>query len=284
MGRGRGYTAEALETFGGQAATASDVVGTQFMEDTSDGHRICEQTGDLSQLSLIVDGCVLSCIKVGIPVRHVGHDLLHLTVRPSVIGKGFAGVHVVFVFVGLAKGVTGLGVVFVVVHPMVFGTVDGKAAVGTFEVDMLWTLNGLACGFSGFRVVRGGGNAGWSVIWMWAEGVEFHEGSFSSDTGYGRTGEAVEEVVWAEPEFRLKLTLFWLQVGRNRLSGGERYIRILVDRPCSAGLECSLPTSLLYRQRCCLWLDRCIMSPVGDSQACAMSNITYSYLAIADSL
>ena len=64
-------TAEALESLRGHSSALTDVVRTQFIDDTGDSHGVSEKLCSLSHLPVLVERVEVSRVQVRIPARHV---------------------------------------------------------------------------------------------------------------------------------------------------------------------------------------------------------------------
>lgn len=142
---------ETLETLGCEAV--AHVVGTQFVKDTADRGRVCEETSSLAETALVVDGVELARVQHGVPVGQVDLSLIDLRAGVFELGEEAARDEVVVILVDLAQGIADGQVGLVVVGQVLFTACYGNTTVGTFVADMCWRHS--AC-LSDLDVIRTG--------------------------------------------------------------------------------------------------------------------------------
>jgi hypothetical protein len=101
-------TAKALETLWGHSATLANVVRTQLVDDTGNGHGVRQKLGGLTHLPVLVQRIEVSRVQVCIPTSHVDKDLLHLRLGELKLLEESPTAQVVVVFIRLAQHIADL--------------------------------------------------------------------------------------------------------------------------------------------------------------------------------
>lgn len=152
-------TAEALESLWGHSTTLADVVRTQFVDDTGNGHGVGEKLCGLSHLSVLVERIEVSCVQICIPAGHVHEDLFHLGLSELELLEESPTTQIMIVLVRLAQYVADFQMCLVVVRPVLLAAVNRYPAVWALEIYMGWwgallrrltslKVHGILCGSS----------------------------------------------------------------------------------------------------------------------------------------
>lgn len=165
------------------------------MQHTPNAHRVRQHARNLPHTPVTIDGLELARIHERIPVRHVDHVRIVLHARVRELRKKPSRVQVMVVLVDLPDRVADFQVRFEILHPVALVAVDRDPAVRALEVRVRRGQVGLLHALAGLRVVRGHGQPGLLVAWVWAEGVLLDECGSLPDRGRGGPRERVEEVV-----------------------------------------------------------------------------------------
>lgn len=72
------HTAKALQSFWCHASILPDIIGTQLIENTGNGHRICQELCRLPHLTVLVERIKVTSVQVRVPACHIDQNLLHL--------------------------------------------------------------------------------------------------------------------------------------------------------------------------------------------------------------
>jgi hypothetical protein len=189
-----GLTTEALQALGRHPPVLADVVGTQLVDDTGDGHGVRQQLGRLPHLPVLVERIEVARVQVCVPARHVHQDLLHLRLGELELAEEAPTAQVVIVLVALPQHVADLQVCLVVVRPVLLAAVHRDAAVGALEVYVggRGARRGRLAGFEVHGVVR---RARRLVRGVRAVGMLAHKRRALPYLRDGRVAEGVEEVV-----------------------------------------------------------------------------------------
>jgi hypothetical protein len=187
-------TAEALETLRSHSSALANVVRTQLIDDTGDGHGISEELRSLSHLSVLVERIEVSRIQICIPACHVHENLLHLRLGELELLKESPASQVMVVLVGLSQNITNFQMCLVVVCPMLLAAVDRYPAVWALEVHMgRWgTLLGRLASLQIHGVLCGSCRL---MIRMRTVCMLSHERCSLANLRYRRVRERIEQIV-----------------------------------------------------------------------------------------
>ncbi len=94
-------TAERSQSFGSQAIV--EIIRTKLMQNTTQGHRIRQQSCHLPHTPVVVDGIELSCVQKGVPIRHVDLCLLDQWTGILELWEQASGDQVMIILVDLPK-------------------------------------------------------------------------------------------------------------------------------------------------------------------------------------
>ena len=182
------HTAKALQSLWCHASILPDVVGTQLIQNTGNGHGICQELCRLPHLTVLVECIKVTSVQVRVPARHVDQNLFHLGLSELELAEEAPTPQIVVILVDLPQHITNFQMCLVVVCPMFFTAVYRNAAVRTLEIYVRrgsTRLRGLA-GFEVHGIVDGTCRL---VRRMRAVGMLAHESCALSYLRDGRVGE-----------------------------------------------------------------------------------------------
>ena len=216
-------TTEALQTLRGHSATLANVVRTQFVDNTCNGHGVGEKLRSLSHLPVLVQRIEVSSVQVRVPTCHVHENLFDLRLCELEFLKESPTAQIMIVLIRLAQHIADLQMRFVIVRPMFFAAVDRYPTIRALEVDVGWwgaSLRGLASLEIHF-ILWGACRL---VVRMRAVRMLAHESRSLANLRYRRLRERVEELVFRQD----KSPLVALRI--NVLERFERLLKTAIRR------------------------------------------------------
>lgn len=115
-------------------ARAATCIRAKFVQRTDNGHRECEQLGDVALTAIRLDRRKVACVKVLVPAGQVDNGLVGLLARQLELGHDTPAAQIMLVLVGLTQA-WHVPRMLCVLAPFFLGIVRGPPTVRAFKVD-----------------------------------------------------------------------------------------------------------------------------------------------------